>query len=139
MEAKLIGMTNETRTNAGRTITLAAAAAGALLLWAVNDPWGGNDLIVRQGAGTQHIGPVAVAVTALVAGAAAWGLLAVLQRTVRRPVLVYRIVTTVILLISLAGPLGGGVGLGAKLALVGMHLTVGLALIIGLPGVRNCR
>ncbi|GAA2878821.1 hypothetical protein Acy02nite_76960 [Actinoplanes cyaneus] len=144
-EAKLIGMTNETNTatvparTAGRLITIAAGTAGALLLWAVNDPWAGIDLAVRQGSGVQHIGPVAVAVTALLAGLAAWGLLTILERTTRQPVRIYRIVTVIVLLISLAGPLGSGIGLSTKLVLLGMHVTVGAALIIGLPGRRNCR
>ncbi len=144
--AKLIGMTNETHTaattparTAGRAITVAAGTAGALLLWAVDGPWAGTDLAVRQGNSVQHIGPVAVFLTALLSGLAAWGLLALLERTTRRPARIYRIVATVILLISLAGPLGSGIGIGSKLGLLAMHLTVGLALIIGLPGRRNCR
>jgi hypothetical protein len=145
----LIGMTNDmqqagrTRTTttrrAGRAITVAAAAAGALLLWAVDDPWGGIDLAVRQGGAVQHIGPAAVAVTALLAGLAAWALLALLERITRRPVRVYRIIASIVLVLSLAGPLTAGVDTGSRLALLGMHLTVGAALIIGLPGRRNCR
>jgi hypothetical protein len=123
---------------AGRAVTVAAGAAGAVLLWAVNDPWAGIDLTVRQGGSVQHIGPVAVALTALLAGLAAWGLLALLERTTRHPARTYRIITSLILLLSLAGPLGSGVGLSSKLVLLGMHLTVGAALIIGLPARRNC-
>ncbi|MFI1993097.1 DUF6069 family protein [Actinoplanes sp. NPDC020271] len=131
--------TADTKRTTGRALTVLAGVAGALLLWAVNAPWAGVPLTVRQGSGTQQIGPVAVALTALVAGLAAWGLLAVLERKSGNPVRIYRIVTAVILLISLAGPLGSGIGIGTKLALLGMHLTVGAALIIGLPGRRNCR
>jgi hypothetical protein len=124
---------------AGRAVTVAAGAAGALLLWAVNDPWGGIDIAVRQGGTTEHIGPAAVAIAALLAGLAAWGLLALLERSSHRAARTYRIIASVVLLISLAGPLGSGIGTSAKLVLLGMHLTVGLALIIGLPGVRTCR
>ncbi|WP_436531390.1 DUF6069 family protein [Actinoplanes sp. HUAS TT8] len=138
-------MTNETHTatvparTTGRLITVAAGVAGALLLWAVNDPWAGIDLAVRQGSSVQHIGPAAVAIAALLSGLAAWALLALLERTTGNPVRVYRIITIVILLISLAGPLGSGIGTSTKLVLLGMHLTVGAALILGLPGRRNCR
>lgn len=145
----LIGMTNDmqqctdTTTTAarrtGRAITVAAGAAGALLLWAVNDPWAGIDLAVRQGDATQHIGPVAVVVAALIAGLAAWGLLALLERTVRRPARTFQIIALIVLVLSLAGPLGNGVGTSSRLVLLGMHLTVGAALILGLPGRRNCR
>jgi hypothetical protein len=130
-------MTN-TNQLTGRLITAAAATAGALLLWAVNDPWGGTDLTVRQGDTVRHIGPVAVVVTALLAGLAAWGLLALLERTVRHPVRTYRIIASIVLVLSLAGPLGSAVGTGSRLVLIGMHVTVGLALIIGLPGLRRC-
>jgi hypothetical protein len=146
--ATLSGMTNAikhidtTRTTArrtGRAITVAAGAAGALLLWAVNDPWGGIDLAVRQGDGVRHIGPAAVVVAALIAGLAAWGLLALLERTIRRPVLTYRIIASVVLILSLAAPLGSGADTSSRLVLLAMHLTVAAALIIGLPGRRNCR
>ncbi|MGI5205046.1 DUF6069 family protein [Spirillospora sp. CA-108201] len=132
------GMTQTTARRTGRAITVAAGAAGALLLWAVNDPWAGIDLAVRQGDTVRHIGPAAVAVSALAAGLAAWGLLALLGRTVRRPARTFRAIALIMLVLSLAGPLGG-VGLGSRLVLLGMHLTVGAALIIGLPGRRICR
>jgi uncharacterized protein DUF6069 len=148
--ATLIGMTNDIRQSGPtpttstvrrtrRAIAVAAGAACALVLWAVNDPWAGVDLAVRQGDTTRHVGPVAVAVAALVAGLAAWALLALLERTARHPARTFRIVALVVLLLSLVGPLGSGVGTGSRLVLLGMHLTVGAALIIGLPGRRQCR
>ncbi|MFG1891157.1 DUF6069 family protein [Micromonospora sp. NPDC049051] len=122
----------------GRALTVAAGAAGALLLWVLNDPWAGIDLTVREGEATRHIGPAAVVVAALVAGLAAWGLLALLERTVRRPARTFRVIALIVLVLSLAGPLGSGVG-SSRLVLLGMHLTVGAALIIGLPRRRGCR
>ncbi|WBB68381.1 DUF6069 family protein [Micromonospora sp. WMMD812] len=130
---------NTTARRTGRATTVAAGAAGVLLLWVVNDPWAGIDLAVRQGDATRHIGPVAVVMTALIAGLAAWGLLALLERTVRRPARTFRIIALIVLVLSLAGPLGSGVGTSSRLVLLGMHLTVGAALIIGLPGRRTCR
>ncbi|WP_433383693.1 DUF6069 family protein [Actinoplanes sp. CA-142083] len=121
----------------GRAVAVAGAVASALILWAVNDPWGGIDLAVRQGGAVRHVGPVAVAATALIAGLAAWGLLALLERTVRRPARTYRIITSILLALSLLGPLGSGIGTSSKLVLLAMHLTVGAILIIGLPGRRN--
>jgi hypothetical protein len=131
--------TNTTARRTGRAITVVAAAAGALLLWTVDGPWAGLDLAVRRGDTTQYIGPAAVALTALVAGLAAWGLLALQERTVRRPVRTYRIIASIVLILSLAGPLGSGVDTGSRLVLLAMHVTVGTALIIGLPGRRNYR
>jgi hypothetical protein len=143
----LSGMTNDigyavtttTARRTGRAITVAAAVAGALLLWTVDGEWAGLDLAVRQGDTVQHIGPAAVALTALVAGLAAWGLLALLERTVRHPVRTYRIIASIVLLLSLAGPLGSGAGTSSRLVLLALHVTVGAALIIGLPGRRNHR
>jgi len=120
----------------GRALTVVGGATGALLLWAVNDPWAGLDLVVRQGDTTRQIGPAAVVVTALLAGLAAWGLLALLERTVRRPARTFRIIALAVLAVSLAGPLGSGVDTSSRLVLLGMHLAVGAALIIGLP--RRC-
>jgi hypothetical protein len=120
-------------------VAVVGGAASALILWAVNDPWAGIDLAVRQGGTVQHVGPAAVAITALSAGLAAWALLAVLERTVRRPARTYRIIASILLVLSLAGPLGSGVGTSCKLVLLAMHLTVGAILIIGLPGRRTNR
>jgi uncharacterized protein DUF6069 len=50
-----------------------------------------------------------------------------------------RFVALIVLVLSLAGPLGGGAGTGSRLVLLGMHLTVGAALIIGLRGRRDRR
>lgn len=72
--------------------------------------------------------------TALIAGLAAWGLLALLERGVRYAARTYRIIALVLLVVSLAGPLGSGVGTSSRLVLLGMHLIVGAALIIVLPG-----
>ncbi|MET8232756.1 DUF6069 family protein [Micromonospora sp. NPDC005298] len=131
--------TRATARRTGRAFTITAGAAGALLLWAVHSPWAGTDLAVRRGDATQHVGPVAVVVTALIAGLAAWALLALLERTVRRPARTFRVIALIVLVLSLAGPLASAVDTTSRLALLGMHLTVGAALIIGLPGRRNCR
>ena len=126
--------TGTTARRTGRAITVAAATTGALLLWTV-----GGDLGVRQGGATRPVGAAAVALTALAAGLAAWGLLALLERTVRRPVRAYRVIAVIVLLLSLAGPLGSGADTSSRLVLLAMHVTVGAALIAGLPGRPNHR
>ena len=115
-----------------------ALPTGAVLRRAFADD-AGIDLAVRQGDGARHIGPAAVVVAALIAGLAAWGLLALLERTIRRPVPTYRVIASIVLILSLAAPLGSGVDTSSRLVLLGMHLTVATALIVGLPGRRNCR
>ena len=49
----------------------------------------------------------------------------------------FRIVALLVLLVSLAGPLGSGSGAG-RWTLLAMHTTVGAALIVGLPARRAC-
>jgi hypothetical protein len=45
-----------------------------------------------------------------------------------RPVRIYRIIASIVLIFSLAGPVGSGVDTSSRLVLLGMHLTVGAAL-----------
>ncbi|MBB4742147.1 hypothetical protein BJY16_005606 [Actinoplanes octamycinicus] len=137
-------MTNQMQTTAfgttGRTarlITIGAATTAVLVQWTSNELWADTPLTVVRGGATQHLGAGAVTVTALVAGLAAWGLLAVLERTTRRPVRAFRIIATVGLLLSLAGPLGSGADPQSTTTLLAMHTTVAAALILGLPR-RHC-
>jgi hypothetical protein len=70
----------------------------------------------------------------LVAGLAAWGLLALLERTVARPGRVWAAIALAVLVLSLGGPLGSA-GDGTSMAiLTGMHLVVAAVLIPGLGG-----
>ncbi|GID60935.1 hypothetical protein Aco03nite_093390 [Actinoplanes couchii] len=126
------GMTN-IRTS--RALTVSIATAGALLLWAVNGPLPGHELLVDQGGTVQQVGPVAVAAAAVVSGLAAWALLALLERWGRPGA--YRYVASAVLVLSLAGPLTAAVDRTTMLTLLGMHFMVGAALIIGLPGFRR--
>jgi hypothetical protein len=116
-------------TTTTRLVTIAAATASALVFWTFTDGIGGIDLAVHQGNGTQPIGPAAVAATTLIVGFLAWGLLAVLERRVQRPVRTWRIIALVVFVLSLAGPLGSGADLSSKLILTGMHMLVALILI----------
>jgi hypothetical protein len=90
------------------------------------------DLLVRAGGGTEAVGPGAVVVSALLAGLAGWALLALLERFTSRARTVWLVVAAVVLLLSLAGPLGAGADAATTAVLVGMHLAVGAVLIPGL-------
>ncbi|HWS35321.1 MAG TPA: DUF6069 family protein [Actinoplanes sp.] len=124
-----------TKDNTGRVLTIAFTVGGVLLLWVVDGPLAGRELLVRQGGGVHPVGPVAVAGAALLAGLAAWALLTLLERAGRRSA--YRYVASAGLVLSLAGPLTAAQDPAGLLALGGLHLTVGAALIIGLPGLRS--
>ena len=121
---------------ARRALGVGVAAALGLAVWTIADPVLGTDLAVRTGgSGTAPlaVGPVAVVVTAILAGLAGWGLLALLERLAPRVAgKAWRVTAAVVLLISLLGPLGG-VDAATKLTLLALHLTVGLTLLVTLP------
>ncbi|WP_424533326.1 DUF6069 family protein [Sphaerisporangium viridialbum] len=119
------------RTAARRPLTVAGATVAALAVWALADPVAGIDLAVRAGGAVQSVGPASVAMASLVAGLAAWALLASLERLTSRPGLIWTIIAFAVLVLSLLGPLGA-VGTASTLALAGMHLVVAAVLIPGL-------
>src|SRR5882672_5417684 len=66
----------------------------------------------------------------VVAGLAATGVLALIERMNRRPARVWLVVSTTVLILSLGAPLSGeGIDTANKLALMSMHLTAGAVLI----------
>jgi len=72
-------------THLARPIVVAGAGVAALLIWLVQGPLTGMDLVVRTGNGVTTVGPAAVVITSLAAGLAGWGLLALLGRLASRP------------------------------------------------------
>jgi hypothetical protein len=124
-----------TRTSLSRNaITVAGATAGALVLWAVETRLLGVDLAVGTGDVVQPVTGVSVAATALVAGLAAtltaWLLVRVAPRHCRTG---WTVLASVVLLVSLLGPLGA-TSPAAVVSLVALHLLVGLTLLFGLRG-----
>lgn len=114
-----------------RLLVVTAASAAALALWALAAPLAGVDLAVRQGGSDQAVGPVPVALASLLAGFAAWALLAVLERFTARAGRIWTVTAAVVLALSLLGTFGA-VSTAATLALMGMHAVVGAVLILGL-------
>lgn len=118
---------------AHRLATVVVAVAAALAVWWVTGPLAGTDLTVTTGGTRTPVGPVAVVAVALVAGLAGWGLLAVLERAVRRPRTVWTLTAAAVLAGSLAGPLTAAATGAGTVALVGLHLVTGAVLIGLLP------
>ncbi|MBB5114168.1 DUF6069 family protein [Micromonospora echinospora] len=115
-----------------RLLTVLAATVATLLGWVIAVPLAGVELTARTGSDVQRVTPVAVAVSTLLAGLAGWALLALLERLTARARTVWTAVAALVLLVSLLGPLGGGVGRAATLTLVAFHLVAGTVLITGL-------
>ncbi|WP_211195941.1 DUF6069 family protein [Agromyces sp. H66] len=118
-----------------RSLTLVVAAAAGLAVWTVSVPLLGLGLTVGSAASAQTITPIAVVVAAVVAGAAAWALLALLERF-RHGRRVWLVVGWVVLVLSLTGPLSMGAEGGTLASLAVMHVVVGAILIVGLTRAR---
>ncbi|GAA2350303.1 DUF6069 family protein [Dactylosporangium salmoneum] len=112
-----------------RAGVVAAAVAAAEAVFLLVHHAASVDLTVP---GQGPVGAVAVGVTAALAGLAAWGLLAILERATRRGRTIWVITAAVVLLVSLLGPLGAATA-GAVAGLLALHLTVGAVLLAGLP------
>ncbi|WP_444964034.1 DUF6069 family protein [Nocardiopsis sp. M1B1] len=117
-----------------RMLTAAAAVLAPLALWGLAVPLMGVDLTAFPGGRARPVGPGAVAFAGMLSAAAAWGLLAVLERTARRPRRAWTVTACVVLVLSLAGPLTSGAAPVVVLVLEGMHVLVGAVLIPGLGG-----
>ena len=88
-----------------RILAVLGSAAVALGVWAVAGPLGGVNLSVHLGsASDQHVGPATVTIVSILAGLAAWGLLAVLERFTHRARVIWIAIAPVAMVLSLAGP-----------------------------------
>ena len=112
-----------------RALTIVAAAGATFSVWTIAHLVAGADLVVDTGSGPTVVTPAAVVLVTVVAGLAAWGLLALLERLARRAAAIWSWIAGAVLVISLAGPIGSAVGAGATAALVAMHLVTGAVLI----------
>lgn len=124
-----------------RVKATAGAVAAALAVWAVARFILGIDIASPEfgpDRPSKAIGAVHVAGTALVASAAGWGLLAVLERFTARAPTIWTVIATGVLVFSLGGPFGGqGITTANQVALLAMHLAVGGVLIPKLRATSN--
>jgi len=119
-----------------------AVLSGALapaLIWVLVVPIWGHQLEVPgwSGAERMEITLPMVVLTGLLAGGAGWILLALLERLtgrIRRPAAVWRVIATVVLLVSFGPPLlTAGIDTATRALLVGMHVAVAAVLVPVLP------
>ncbi|MRG60265.1 hypothetical protein GE115_10350 [Agromyces sp. CFH 90414] len=121
------------RRRLGRAATVAIAVVLPLLLWVVAVPVAGLELAVGSGAAAQTIGPAAIIGAALVAGLAAWGVLALLERFTGHGPRTFAIIGWTLLALSLLGPVTIGAAGPMLVVLLAMHVVTGAILVIGLP------
>jgi len=120
-----------TRRRLLRAATVLAAILAAVLVWILIVPVFGVDLVASTGDGTVQVTSIAVAGTALLAGAAGWALLAVLEHLTRSALPAWTIVAVAVLVVSFAGPLAAGSAV-ATASLIVLHLVVGSVVVLGL-------
>lgn len=118
--------------HAERLLVILAAVAATALVWLVATT--GLRLELSQpGFGTQAAETLSlwwVAAVAAIAGLAAWGMLAIIERRTRRAPMVWLIVSLVALGLSLVGPMSGeGIDGANRLALAAMHVAAGAVVI----------
>jgi Family of unknown function (DUF6069) len=130
MHTETITTQAPTHTTIRRALTVATATAAALITWALADPIAGQHLKVHLNGSAQPISAAAVIATGLLAGLAAWALLALLERTRKQHL--WTRVTLIVLAVSLTGPLANGIGTPSKLTLTSLHLIVAAILILPL-------
>ena len=112
-------------------LVTATATALALAIWVLAVPVAGVDLVA--GTPAQTVGVVSVVVATLVATLAAWAVRTLLRR--RSPV-AWWLTCTVVLVVSLLGPLGGA-SPAAVATLTALHVAVGAVLAVGLDPRRT--
>lgn len=120
-----------------RWLTVLAEMSAASLLYAIAGPLLGINLAVRVITGVQTVEALTVVVFSLLIGFAGWGLLTVLRRLTIHGTTVWRVVASLVLVVSLLGPLGA-TSMAAGVVLVAMHLVVGGLLLGALPYRPHC-
>jgi len=115
-------------------LVVLVATGVAVLLWAAAKS-AGIDLDVHSGSGTREVGLGSVIVTPLVMGAAAAGLLRLLERRTSRGLRNWTGTAVTVWALSFLGPLSATT-VGAGCLLATLHLVVGAALVGGLRRTR---
>ena len=124
------------RTRRRRWLSVLTGMAAANALWGISVAFADADLAVDQAGRQSTVGPTQVTVASLGIGLAAWLLLELLERTARRPRLIWRTTACVAFVLSLAGP-SSATNDGARAVLFGLHILVAGILMIGLGWSRS--
>lgn len=125
-------MTQAVPARGARALAAISSVVAALAAWTLAVPLLGIDLKVLaspDGGQISTVGPGSVAAASLVACMLGWGLLEALEHRTTLARRIWTITAVGALLLSLAGPLGGGITVGAKLTLALLHLTVAAVFI----------
>jgi hypothetical protein len=109
------------------------AVVAAVAVWVVAGPVSGVPFKIKSGSKTQHVDAPTVVIITLIAGLAAWGVVALLERSsASSPRILWTAIAVVVLALSLAGPFGSGITQATKVSLACEHLAVAAVLIPGM-------
>ena len=116
-----------------RVLVIAAAIVVALIAWAIARLLIGDPLRVESGdgEGTVTIGPGPVIFVTLIGGLLGWAALALLERFTGQARRIWLILAVIALAFSMLGVLQA-IGTGTTIALITLHIVVGLVLIAGM-------
>ncbi len=119
-------------TRRNRHATIALTVGVAAVSWVLVTQLAGVNLTVKF----PHSSPSSVAFGAVVAAAASatmagWVLLAALERLVPRPLVAWRWLAAVVVLVSLSAPAAFATTLPAAAGLIAIHLAVGTTAVTG--------
>jgi hypothetical protein len=121
------------RRRLGRSVSILAATAAALLAWTLFSVVLDIGLSARRGSELIDVAAGDVAATTVVVGLLGWLLLAALERWTSRARRVWTVVAVLVCLLSLAGPALTATSSGARAALLALHAVVAVVLITLLP------
>jgi predicted permease len=122
----------EPSTAGRRMLVVAAGAVASIAVWVPTGIIGGILPTVLLNGNEQVVRLYAIVVSSLVAGLAAWALLALLERKAKRPRRTWLLIATATLAVSLVSPLASAIDTETRVVLCAMHLIVGAVLIFGL-------
>ena len=114
---------------ATRPLAVLFALAATLAVWLIASLASVDLTVKSESADVQQVGLASVAIATLLAGVAACGLIALLQRVTSRPRTAFIVIAFALLLVSLAGPILLGQTNGARAFLTSMHLAAAGVLI----------
>lgn len=114
-----------------RGLGVVGAVLAPAAVWTIAVPLIGVALraVIGPGAAAQTIGLGAVVPVALAVSLLGWALLALLERRTPRARTIWTVLAVAVLVLSLAGPLVGGVTAAAILTLIVAHIVLAAVLI----------
>jgi len=118
-----------------RIAVVAGAVLAALVVFGVASIFTTVRTPAVSGQEAQDLNVVFVILMSAVPALLGWGLLALLEKFTPKGQVIWRVIATAVLLLSLTGPFSGtGIATASRLWLAAMHIAVGAVLIALLPG-----